>query len=67
MKNCMTQDEAKQIIERHKGETNYFSGNIDISDMWDMFRYRYEFGEAETAVILASLVRSGAKFKGKLK
>lgn len=66
MKNCMTQDEAKKIIDKYAGETNYFSGIIDINDMWDMFRNRYGFGEAETAVILASLVRSGAKFKGRL-
>lgn len=64
--NCMTQNEAAEIIKKYAGETNYFSGIIDINDMWDMFRHRYEFGEAETAVILASLVKSGAKFKGKL-
>jgi hypothetical protein len=30
--------------------------------MWEMLRYRMQFGEAETAVILAALIRCGAKF-----
>lgn len=61
-KNCWTQKEATNIIEQYKNETNYFTGKINITDMHDMFRYRYNFGEAETMVILASLVKSGAKF-----
>lgn len=61
-KNCWTQKEATKIIEQYANETNYFNGNLNIQDMYDMFRYRYNFGEAETMVILASLVKSGAKF-----
>lgn len=61
-KNCWTQKEATNIIEQYANETNYFTGKINITDMYDMFRYRYNFGEAETMVILASLVKSGAKF-----
>lgn len=63
----LTYTEAKKIIKCYSGETNYFNGTVDINDMWDTLRYRCQFGEAESAVIIASLVMSGAKFKGRLK
>ena len=44
------------------GHTNYFSGELKFVDMFDMLRYRMDFGEAETELILAALVNAGAKF-----
>lgn len=61
-KNYWTQEQAKQIIDENKEYTNYFDGSMKFDDMYEMLRYRMQFGEAETAVIIASLIRSGAKF-----
>lgn len=59
----MTKKELKPIIEQWKDETNYFTGNLKYKDMFEMFRYRFNFGVAETKVIMASLELAGAKFK----
>ena len=59
----MNKKQAKEVFERYKDETNYFNNTIKMRDMYEMFRYRYNFGEAETKVILASLVMNGAKFE----
>ena len=61
----MTKAWAKEIVEREKDSdmTAYFDGSLKITDMKDMFRYRFGFGQHETDVILASLVMCGAKFK----
>lgn len=59
----MSRQEAKELLNKFKYETNYFSGDVKFADMYDMLRYRFEFGEAETVVILASLKLAGAKFK----
>ena len=59
----MTKKELKSIIEVWKDETNYFTGNLKYKDMYEMFRYRFNFGEAETEVILAALELAGAKFQ----
>ena len=59
----MTKKELKQIIEQWKDETNYFTGNLKYKDMFEMFRYRFNFGAAETKVIIAALELAGAKFK----
>ena len=59
-----TRKAAREII-RHEAEqsnTNYFSGELKFADMRDMLRYRMGFGEAETKLILASLVNADAKF-----
>lgn len=61
-KNYWTHAEAKKIIDENKEDTSYFDGSMKFDDMYEMLRYRMQFGEAETAVILASLIRSGAKF-----
>ena len=53
----------EEAIENYKHETNYFSECIPESDIYDMFRHRYQFGEAETQVIIAALKLAGAKFK----
>ncbi len=55
--------DCNEIIEKYKDNTNYFNGTIDQDDMWDMLRYRMQFGESETIVIIAALIKVGAKFK----
>lgn len=59
----LTRVEAKELLNKFKDETNYFDGTIKFDDMYDMFRHRFGFGEAETNVILASLKLCGANFK----
>lgn len=55
--------DCNEIIEKYKDNTNYFNGTIDQDDMWDMLRYRMQFGESESVVIIAALIKVGAKFK----
>ena len=54
--------ECKRLIEEYANDTDYFNGSITYNDMYEMFRERYEFGVAETVVILSSLILAGAKF-----
>lgn len=65
MKNY-TKKEADAIITEHKDNTNYFNGILTAKEMYELFRYRCSFGEAETMTIIAALVKSGAKFQGKI-
>ena len=60
----MTKKYAQEVIDREKElhETNYFSGELYVSCMKEMLRFRMGFGEAETNFILASMVNAGAKF-----
>lgn len=62
----MTKVKASEIINEYRDETNYFSGEIKVKDMYEMFRYRMQFGEAESKVIIAALIKAGAKFQGDL-
>lgn len=64
-KNYWTKKHCDEVIEENKDWTNYFKGNLYFEDMYEMFRYQLNFGEAETAVILASLMKAGAKFQRK--
>ena len=59
----LTKKECKTIIEQNKENTSYFDESMTCEEMYNMLRYRMAFGEAETRVIIASLVLSGAKFK----
>lgn len=56
-------DNYQAIIADWIGHTNYISNEIPLQDMLDMFRYDFNFGEAETQVILASMMACGATFK----
>lgn len=58
-----TKVKAKETIEAYKDMTAYFRNEITMESMYNMLRYEMRFGEAETRVILASLVCCGAKFK----
>ena len=62
----MTKVKASEIINEYRDETNYFSGEIKAKDMYEMFCYRMQFGEAESKVIIAALIKAGAKFQGDL-
>lgn len=55
--------EAKKAIVEYAGKTAYFDNTLTESEMYEMFKYRFNFGEAETQVIIASLILTGAKFK----
>lgn len=61
--NRWTCNDCLRIIKENKDNTNYFNYEMSMDDMWNMLRYRMQFGEAETAVIVAALIRAGAKFK----
>ena len=53
---------VKDVLNLWKNETAYFDGSISYGEMESMLRYRMRFGEAETQVIMMSLVLAGAKF-----
>ncbi len=55
--------DCTRIINENKDDTAYFNRSITQDDMWIMLRNRMGFGEAETAVIIAALIKAGAKFK----
>lgn len=57
-----TKKTAKEILDKYKNQTFYFNGEIELENLKEMFRYM-NFGEAETNVILASLVLAGCKFR----
>ena len=57
-----TKTQAKETIEAYKKETAYFDCSMTQEEMYNLLRYRMRFGEAETRVIIAALVVSGAKF-----
>lgn len=56
-------EECNQIIKENKDNTAYFDREITQDEMWSMLRYRMGFGEAETGVIVAALIKAGARFK----
>lgn len=59
----MTKKKAKETIEEYKDLTAFFDNSMSEIEMYEMLRYRMSFGEAETRVIIASLVAVGAKFR----
>ena len=66
MKNYWTKKECGQIIEQHKDNTAYFGNTLSgepmkFADMYNMLRHRMGFGEAETMVIIASIIKAGGK------
>ena len=58
-------NDYQAIIADWLGHTNYINGIISIGDMVEMFEH-FHFGQAETQVILASMMACGAKFKQKI-
>lgn len=58
-----TKEWAKEILKSMSKETAYFSEVIEFKSMENMLRNEMHFGFVETEVILAALVKAGAKFK----
>lgn len=57
-----TKKSAMETINSYKDLTSFFDGSMSQNQMYNMLRYRMQFGEAETRTIIAALVISGAKF-----
>lgn len=68
MKNHWTQKECDMIIKKYKDNTAFFGTNtlsgepLTFNSMYEMLRLRMHFGEAESMVIMASLIKCGARF-----
>lgn len=67
MKNHWTKKECDMIIDRYKDNTDFFGNTfsgepMQFEKMYDMLRFQMRFGEAETLVIIASLIKAGGKF-----
>lgn len=62
-KNRWSYEDCDRIIRENKDKTAWFDQSYSMAEMWDMLRNRMQFGEAETTVILASLIKAGAHFK----
>lgn len=63
MKEITSIEEADQVIEEYKNDTSYFSEDVSQEKMFNMLRFDMRFGQAETLVIIASLIKAGAKFR----
>ena len=57
-----TKKSARETVDAYKDLTSFFDGSMTHNEMYNMLRYRMQFGEAETRTIIAALVISGAKF-----
>ncbi|MGN1342055.1 MAG: hypothetical protein ACI4VL_02345 [Bacilli bacterium] len=58
-----TLEQCDKIIEENKDNTMYYNEQMTFDEMYNMLRINMEFGEAETKVIMASLIKNGAKFR----
>ena len=56
-------EQCDSIIKEYKDETQYFNKQMTFDEAYNMFRLHYEFGVAETMVIMACLIKNGAKFR----
>lgn len=56
-------EQCNKIIEEYKDKTQYFNEAMTFDEAYNMFRLEYEFGEAETKIIMACLIKNGAKFR----
>ena len=57
-----TKKAAQEILTEWMSVTAYGEGTLKMADMKAMFR-GMGFGEAETNVIVAALIKAGAKFQ----
>ena len=55
--------QCNKIIAENKDNTMYFNEQMTFEQMYNMLRLQMEFGEAETKVIIASLIKNGAMFR----
>ena len=58
-----SEEECNDIIEKYKDDTMYFNEKMTFDQMYNMLRLHYDFYEAETKVIMACLMKAGAKFR----
>ena len=58
-----TKKHARECVEAYAYLTGWFDESMTQREMFEMLRYRMQFGEAESRVIIAALVMAGAKFK----
>ena len=58
-----SEEQCNEIIEEYKDKTMYFNEAMTFDEMYNMFRLHYDFFEAETKVIMACLIKAGAKFR----
>jgi hypothetical protein len=58
-----SEKQCNEIIAEHKDSTQYFNEQMTFDEAYNMFRLHYEFGESETKVIMAALMKAGAKFR----
>ena len=58
-----SKEQCNKLIEENKDFTQYFNEQMTFDEVYNMFRLHYEFKEAETKVIMASLMKAGAKFR----
>lgn len=58
-----SKEQCDEIIEEYKDKTMYFNETMTFDEMYNMFRLHYDFYEAETNVIVACLIKAGAKFR----
>lgn len=58
-----TLEQCDNIIEEYKDDTQYFNEQMTFDHMYNMLRLQMEFGEAETKVIMACLIKNGANFR----
>lgn len=56
-------EQCNKIIAENKDNTMYFNEQMTFEQMYNMLRLQMEFGEAETKVIMASLIKNGANFR----
>ena len=56
-----TSNDYEKIINDWRERTYYFDGFLGVDEMCEMFRNK-GFGEAETQIIMASLMACGARF-----
>ena len=56
-------EQCNNIIKEHKDNTQYFNEQMTFDEMYNMLRLHYDFYEAETKVIMAALMKAGAKFR----
>ena len=56
-------EQCDSIIKEYKNDTMYFNEAMSFDEAYNMFRLHYEFGEAKTKLIMALLIKAGAKFR----
>ena len=57
-----SEEACDTIIRQNKDDTAWFDESVTFDSMVDMLRNRMKFGEAETAILMAALIKAGARF-----